>query len=169
MVFPELKLAWAGKKSEVKEKVIAQFSKPITKNRQLTAYQSNISQAGYDSNYTANIQNSEGTFVFEADTFDTSASVNSDGEVEPIVTVNAAKSNGFLCNQSGRTIPKKLELPIAAPLRILANKQFRIVDDDGKFMGAATFNVSMAIANYARCDSLIPVDVPKKGSITKRI
>ena len=43
---------------------------------------------------------------------------------------------------------------------MLANKYFRIVDDDGRFMGAATFNVRMAISNYARCDSLIPATVP---------
>ena len=28
-------------------------------------------------------------------------------------------------------------------------------------MGAASLNVRMAISNYARCDSLIPADVPK--------
>ena len=43
---------------------------------------------------------------------------------------------------------------------MLANKQFRIVDNDGRSMDAASFNVRMAISNYARCDSLIPADVP---------
>ena len=53
-------------------KVIAQLSKPITKNRQLTAYQGNISQDGYDSDYTAITQNSEGKFVLKVETeFDT--------------------------------------------------------------------------------------------------
>ena len=37
MVLPELKSAWAREKAGVKEKVIAQYNVPITKNRQLTA------------------------------------------------------------------------------------------------------------------------------------
>ena len=40
MLLPVLKSAWAREKTEDKEKVIAQFNVPITKNRQLTAYQS---------------------------------------------------------------------------------------------------------------------------------
>ena len=122
MLSPEFKSAWARKKPEVKEKVIAQISEPITKNRHLTAYQSIFPQDGYNSDYTANTQNSEGTFVFKADTFDTSTIANDNGEIEPTVTVNAAKSDGILRKRSNQTIPKKSELPIAAPLRMLANK-----------------------------------------------
>ena len=43
---------------------------------------------------------------------------------------------------------------------MLANKQFRIVDDDGRSIGAASFHVRMAISNYARCDNLIPATIP---------
>ena len=44
---------------------------------------------------------------------------------------------------------------------MLANKQFRIVDDVGRSTGAAKFDVRIAISNYARCDSLIPADIPE--------
>ena len=64
-ISPELRSAWARKDDKNKEQVIAQFKEPITKNCQLTAYKANWSY-GYDSDFTANTQNSEGTFVFGA-------------------------------------------------------------------------------------------------------
>ena len=84
---PDLKMAWARETGDNKEKIIAQFKEPVTKNRQLTAYEANRND-GYDSDFTANTQNSEETFVFTAynaeTEFDTSASVNSDGELEGV-------------------------------------------------------------------------------------
>ena len=41
-ISPELRSAWIHKTSESKEKVIAQFKVPVTKNRQLTAYEADI-------------------------------------------------------------------------------------------------------------------------------
>ena len=67
MVSLELRSAWARKEVEFKEKVMTQFSEPITKNQQLTAYQINISQDGCKSDHTANTSNSVGTFVFKAE------------------------------------------------------------------------------------------------------
>ena len=85
-----------------KERAIAQFKVPITKNCQLTAYQGRpYSQNGYESDFIANTQNLEGTFVIQADTeFDTNVSFNSNGEIEYIpsseLTVNAASSKSIL-------------------------------------------------------------------------
>ena len=90
----ELRAAWAGEQDKNKERVIAQFKEPITKNRQLTAYQSNsYSHDDYESDFTANTQNSEGTFVFQADTeFNANTNVNSNRQIEGTndLTVNAA-------------------------------------------------------------------------------
>ena len=81
----ELRSALAREDDRNKGQVIAHFKEPITKNRQLTVYEANCSDR-YDSDFTANTQNSEGTFVFralQAETeFDTSASVHSNGELE---------------------------------------------------------------------------------------
>ena len=79
----ELRSAWIREYDRNKERVIAQFKEPITNNHQLTAYEARSYSDGYESDFTANTQISEGTFVFQADTeFDTSASVNSNGEIE---------------------------------------------------------------------------------------
>ena len=59
------KLAWARETGDNKECVIAQFKEPVTKNHQLTAYEATCSD-GYDSDFTAKTQNSEGTYVFHA-------------------------------------------------------------------------------------------------------
>ena len=57
---------------------------------------------------------------------------------------------------------------------MLANKQFRIVDDDGRSMDAASFNVHMAIFNHAKCDSLIlatvsPPNIHYKMNLSQQI
>ena len=104
-------MAWARESGDNKEKIIAQFKTPVTKNRQLTAYEANRND-GYDSDFTANTQNSEGTFVFTAynaeTEFDTSASVNSNGELEGSqpsegpsegLIVNAAATKSILRNK----------------------------------------------------------------------
>ena len=84
-ILPELRAAWARESTENKEKVITQFKVPVVKNSQLTAYESNIRYAdvGYESDVTDNTHNSEHTYAFQAGTeFDTTASVNSNGELE---------------------------------------------------------------------------------------
>ena len=83
-------MAWVQEKEENKERVIAQFNILITKNHQLIVYEATRSYSnGYDLDYTTNPQNSEGTLAFQAETeFDTSASVNSNGEIEVILSVN---------------------------------------------------------------------------------
>ena len=103
---PELRTAWARELPENKDQVIAQFKEPLTKNRQLTAYEATRSDR-YDSDFTANTQKSEGTYVFHAlqarTEFNTTASVNSNGELEGIsscelsgLIVNTAASKSIL-------------------------------------------------------------------------
>ena len=121
-ISPELRTAWAGELPQNKEHVIVQFKEPLTKNRQLTAYEATHFE-GYDSDFTANTQNSEGTSVFyvlqtEA-RFDTSVSVNSNGELEGILlseprglTVNAAALKSIPQNnkQTSRYISRSSEM-----------------------------------------------------------
>ena len=87
----DLKKAWIRETNDNKEMVIAQFvaeSKsivPVTKNRNLhTVYltESNDDD-GYKSDFTANTQNSEGTFQFDVNStvFDATADANSNGEI----------------------------------------------------------------------------------------
>ena len=167
---PDLKTAWARETGENKEKIIAQFKEPVTKNRQLTAYEANRND-GYDSDFTANTQNSEGTFAFHAYNakieFDTSASVNSDGELEGVpaneptnLIVNAAGTTSILRNgkkQSKRALPKSSEMSSGAPAKLLANEQLTLVDKKGNTYGHMTFrSCTMAQLNYTRCDTLIP-------------
>ena len=69
------------------------------KNRQQTTYQGrSYLQDGYRSDFAANIQNSEGTFVFQSNTeLDANTSGKSNGEIEGTreLNINAAawKSN----------------------------------------------------------------------------
>ena len=46
--------------------MIEHFKDPLTKNHQLSSY-CNVVQDGYNSEYTANTNNTGGTFVFAAD------------------------------------------------------------------------------------------------------
>ena len=99
----------------------------MTKNCQLTTYEAIRYSDGYDSDFTANTQNSEGTYVFhtlQAGTaFDTSASVNSNGEIEGFLSsepseliVNAAASQSILRNKHpSRYIPRSSEMSSGAP------------------------------------------------------
>ena len=128
---PELRSAWARETSENKEKVIAQFKVPVVKNSQLTAYRSDVLNAGYESDMTENTHNSEHTYVFQAETeFDTTDSVNSNGELEgnhpTDVVVNKAASKSILRNKrtpTKRVIPKSSNMSSGAPAKMLANRQ----------------------------------------------
>ena len=91
-------------KLDRKQKVINQWwDNSITKSHQLSSYHGEI-QDWYDLDYTANTNNSEGIiFVFIADTteYDTSASVNSNEEIEGTpnfceLTVNTATLKSML-------------------------------------------------------------------------
>ena len=91
----------------------------------------------YNSDFTTNTQNSEGTYVFralQAETeFDTSASVYSNDELKGIppcepsgLIVNAAATKSILRNNkqpSRRIVPRSSEMSSRAPAKILANKQ----------------------------------------------
>ena len=108
--------------------MIAQFKDPLTKSRPLSSYQSIVQDGrdGYDSDFTANTQNSDGTFVFIADTeFNANASVNSNGEMEGTpseLTVNAAASKCILRKSFKRTIPRSSQMSSGAPAKMLANE-----------------------------------------------
>ena len=69
-------MTWVCETCDNKKRIIAQFKEPVTKYRQLTAYEVTRSDQ-YDSDFTANTQNFEGTFDFHAlqveIEFDTSA------------------------------------------------------------------------------------------------
>ena len=87
----------------------------MVKNSQLTAYRSNIINAGYESDITDNTHKSEHTYAFQAETkFDTTASVNSKGELEgnppTNVLVNKASSNGSILRN--KKPPTKCIVPI---------------------------------------------------------
>ena len=47
-----------------------------------------------------------------------------------------------------------------APAKLLANEQMKVVDKDGKTYGHMTFRATMAVLNYAQCDTLMPELVP---------
>ena len=70
------------------------------KESQLTAYKAQSYSDGYESDLTANTQNLEATFAFQADTteFNANIGVNSNGEIEGTsdLTVNATASKSIL-------------------------------------------------------------------------
>ena len=100
-ILPQLRALWAREQDKNKEHVIAQFKETITTNRKLFSYQSIVTDSwdNHDSNLTANTQNSEGIFVFQANTeFNANASVNSNGEIRGTsnLIVNAVASKSIL-------------------------------------------------------------------------
>ena len=106
-------------------------------------------QDGYESYFIANTQNLEGTFVFQADTeFGTSASVNSNGEIEGILpsesselTVNAAASKSIL-RKPKYTIPRSSQMSTGAPAKLIANEQIRLTRPDGQTYGYMDFHAT---------------------------
>ena len=161
-ISPELRSAWARETAVNKEKVIAQFKVPIVKNSQLTAYKSDTN-VGYESDITENTHNSEHTYVFQAETeFDTIDSVNSNGELEDNhptdVLVNKAASNSILRTKrtpTTRVLPKSSDMSSGAPAKMLANRQLRVMNEDGTTHSFMTLNARMAKIDYTRFDSLI--------------
>ena len=157
---PGLRATWAREQDKTKERIIAQFKDHPTKNHQLSSYQG-IVHDGYDSGFTANTNNLEGTFVYRADTeFDTSASVNSNWELEAILpselTINAAASKSILRGKSKCTVLRSSQMLSGAPVKMLANQQMCLVNKDRNTYGYVTLNVKMALMNYTRFDSLFP-------------
>ena len=113
--------------------MIAQFKVPVTKNRQLTAYEAEIQyeDGGYESEITANTHNSEHTYVFNAETeFDTNASVNSNGEIEGNPPNELTVKAGIL-RKKQRALPKSSAMSAGAPAKMLANKQLIVKNSDG--------------------------------------
>ena len=100
---------------------------------------------------------------FQAETeFDTTYSVNSNGELEGShptdVVVNKAASKSILRNKrtpTKRVIPKSSDMSSGAPAKILANRQLRVLNEDNTIHSSMILNASMANVDYARFDSLI--------------
>ena len=100
---PELQTTWVRETPENKEKVIAQFKVPVVNNRQLTAYKADMMMVVMNRTSLKIPHNSDNTYVYQVDTeFDTSANVNSNGEIEGNLsnelTVNVAALPGILRN-----------------------------------------------------------------------
>ena len=51
-------------------------------------------------------------------------------------------------------------MSLGVPAKLLVNKQLKLVDKDGKTYGHITFLATIAVLNYARCDTLLPELVP---------
>ena len=131
--------------------------------------------------YTANTQNSEGTYDFNANytDFDTTASVNSNGETDGVssqydLNTNAAAAlKGILCNQKSRkssinptnpsrVLTKSSKIPTRAVAKMMANKQDRVVNRQGKAKRLVTYAATITNIDYSYCDSLVSEDQPVK-------
>ena len=148
-----------------------------------TVYQSDLTfDDGYDTDYTAKTQNSEGTYVlppeFDANfaVYDTTESNNSNGEIvkgsKYDLNVNAAaalKSKDILRNKGQRKfLPKLSKIPVRAVAKMMASKQDIVVDrKTGKTKGYFIYAANMINLNYSRCASLIPEDQSEDQSVKK--
>ena len=116
----------------------------------------------------------EGTYIFHAlraeIEFNTTASVNSNGELEGIsssepsgLIVKAAASKSILQNNKqppNYTLPRSSEMLSGALAKLLANEQRRLVRPDGKTYGHMILHAKIAVLHYAHCDTLIPELIP---------
>ena len=140
---PNTRQSWARESNNNKEKIIAQFvaefksSTPVTKNQYLrTVYRIKFDDNDwYESDFTAN---SESTFQFNVNSamFDTTANNNSNEEIviEGInLNVNVAVATKKIERLSilkgkGRRSFKSSEMPAGAVGKMMANKQFKVLD-----------------------------------------
>ena len=130
---------------------------------------------GYNTDYTANTQNSEGTYglpsEFNANSagYDTTDNVNSNEKIiegsQYGLNVNAAaatKIKGIICQAKGqrkqpRTLLKSSEMSAGLIAKIMVRKQVVVIDrkiDQTK--GYFIYSTRMININYSRCDSLVP-------------
>ena len=133
----ETKTAWIQEDNDNKEMVIVQFvlefksSVQVTKNQHLhTVHMPDFfNRDGYDSDFTANTQNSIGTFQFNANSslFDTTVDNNSNGEMileGSDLNVNAAAARkGKPSSILRKKHFKSSEMPSGAITKMIANKQ----------------------------------------------
>ena len=124
---------------------------------------------GYDPDFVAN---SKGTFKFNVNSamFDTTADDNSNGEIIEGCDLNvnaavAAKKQRppSILKGRGRTTLKSSEMPAGAISKMMANKQFKVIDfTTKKVAGWMTYAAKMATIDYSQCDNLVPNKEPVK-------
>ena len=177
----EHKQAWIRVKDSTKEKMIDQWksqsSGPVTNNHQLrtnghTVYKLDFEDdngGGYYSDYTAN---SEGTYDFNvhSSVYNTTGDNYSNGESvlegkELNVSAAAAtKAKPTSILREKRSRRKKFyrssEMPAGAVSEMLANKQLELRDPKtNKLVPYMTYTAKMAVMDYSRCDSLLPIPI----------
>ena len=175
---PEHKKAWIRASDSTKEKMIAQWKSKstgsVTKNHQLrtdgrTVYKLEFEDEngdGYYSDYTAN---SKATYDFNvhSSVYDTTGDDDSNGESvlegkELNVSAAAAtkaRPSSILRGKSPRRkkLYKSSEMLAGAVPKMMASKQLKLMDGD-KVVSYMTMAGNMAVMDYSRCDSLVPID-----------
>ena len=175
---------WMNASDSVKEKILAQrqskSSGPPTKNHQLptngrTVYKLDFEMDG-DGYYSDCTANSEATFDFNASSavvYNTTGDNDSDGEsvlegqelignAAAAATKSQPQSILKVKGKGGRKkkrIFRASEMPAGAVSKMIANEQFRLMKKDNKVLFYWTANVSMAVMDYSRCDSLLPTPI----------
>ena len=171
----ETKKVWIQEDNDNKKIIIAQFvagSKsivPVTKNRNLyTVFMSDFNDRdGYDSDFTANTQNSDGIFQFNVNSslFDTTTNNNSNVEILEGSNLNvnaAAAREGKPPNILQKKQFKSSKMPSGSIAKMMANKQLRVLDKDDDVQGWLTYSTRMKSINYSFCDTLVSGEEPIK-------
>ena len=137
---------------------------------------------GYNTDYTTNTQNSEGTYglpsEFNANSavYDAADRVNSNGDIiegsQYYLNVNAAvatKTKGILHQGKGqrklsRTLLKSSEMPTGLVAKMMASKQDVMIDrKTGQTRGYFIYSARITNIKYSHyCDSLVPEEQPAK-------
>ena len=120
---------------------------------------------GYYSNCTAN---STGTYQFNVNFSLSDTTTNDDSNGESLLegsdlNVNAAAAKKLRPTSILRNRKKKIlkasEMPAGAVLKMMANKQLKLNEED-KVTAYMTYTGNMTNIDYSRCDSLVPIAEP---------
>ena len=124
---------------------------------------------GYNSDFTANTQNSEGTFQCNANStmFDAISDNNSSGGILEGQGLNvnatvARKTKPSILRGQQKKQFKLSEIPSGEIAKVMANKQLQVLDDDNNVSKYLTYSTKTRKINYPRCDSLVPEEEPVK-------
>ena len=179
----DLRKAWSSETNSNKEKIIAQFSGksksagPATKNHQLctdghTVYKLEFEDEDGEGYYFDCTANSEATYDFyvHSSVYDTTTT-NDDSNGESVLkgsklNVNATavkklRPTSILKRKRKKKIFKVSKMLAGAVPKMMASKKLEVMDPVTKeLVSYITYAAKMAIIDYFRCNSLVPIAEP---------
>ena len=138
----EFRIAWSKEPTDIKKQILKQNNNKspkqgAKKNSELAVYMGQ--SEGYETDTSAY---SEATYGYDADDNDDQSVIEA---TELVANAARRRPNGIL---KKKDLPKKTDLPIADPRRMLSNRSTPLIGKDGNITGHLTYTASMAVIRH---------------------